>query len=95
MSEADIERAFLRAAEIAQKLPKNLQEAGFNRAIEQLLGKPGQTEPSRRDGVEIGRSRQRPGLHAAVLDGGDDERQATLAGRKIADARNLLPLSAA
>src|SRR3546814_20040506 len=29
-----------RSAEIAKKLPKNLQEAGFNRAIEQLLGTP-------------------------------------------------------
>jgi hypothetical protein len=40
MSDTDIEKAFLRAAEIAQKLPTNLQEAAFNRAIEQLLGSP-------------------------------------------------------
>src|SRR3546814_12910828 len=38
MAGSDIEKAFLEAAEIAKKLPKNLQEAGFNRAIEQLLG---------------------------------------------------------
>lgn len=35
----DLEKAFLEAAEIAKKLPKNLQEAGFNKAVEQLLGK--------------------------------------------------------
>src|SRR3546814_20410668 len=40
MAGSDIEKAFLEAAEIAKKLPKNLQEAGFNRAIEQLLGTP-------------------------------------------------------
>jgi hypothetical protein len=39
MDEADLEKTFLLAAEIAKKLPENLQEAGFNRAIEQLLGK--------------------------------------------------------
>src|SRR3546814_19270306 len=38
MAGSDIEKAFLEAAEIEKKLPKNLQEAGFNRAIEQLLG---------------------------------------------------------
>src|SRR3546814_2612641 len=40
MAGSDIEEAFLEAAEIAKKLPKNLQEAGFNRALEQLLGTP-------------------------------------------------------
>jgi hypothetical protein len=39
MTKNDLEKAFLEAAEIAKKLPKNLQEAGFNRALEQLLGK--------------------------------------------------------
>lgn len=41
MPETDIAKAFLKAAEIAQKLPTNLQEAGFNRAVEHLLGKAG------------------------------------------------------
>ncbi len=38
MAGSDLEKAFLEAAEIAKKLPENLQEAGFNRAVEQLLG---------------------------------------------------------
>lgn len=39
MAEKDLEKAFLEAAEIAKKLPKNLQEAGFTRAVEELLRK--------------------------------------------------------
>lgn len=38
MAGKELEKAFLEAAEIAKKLPKNLQEAGFNRALEQILG---------------------------------------------------------
>ncbi len=39
MAGKELEKVFLEAAEIAKKLPKNLQEAGFNRAVEQILGK--------------------------------------------------------
>jgi hypothetical protein len=41
MPDSDVEKAFLAAAEIAKKLPKNLQVAGFNLAVEQLMGKIG------------------------------------------------------
>lgn len=33
-----MERAFAEAARIARKMPKNLQEAAFNRALDELLG---------------------------------------------------------
>jgi hypothetical protein len=39
MAGKELEEVFLEAAEIAKKLPKNLQETGFNKAVEQLLGK--------------------------------------------------------
>ncbi len=45
MVDKNLEDAFLQAAEIAKKLPKNLQEAGFNRALEQLLGKTDSKPP--------------------------------------------------
>ena len=38
MSQDEMEKAFLAAAEIAKKLPKNLQEVGFQRALDQLVG---------------------------------------------------------
>lgn len=37
MVQADIEKAFETAAAIAKKLPENLQEAAFNRALDHLL----------------------------------------------------------
>lgn len=39
MAGQELEKAFLQAAEIAKKLPKNLQEAAFNRVLDQILGK--------------------------------------------------------
>jgi len=33
----DLEEAFSQAAEIAKKMPQHLQEAAFNRALDQLL----------------------------------------------------------
>jgi len=39
MPDEPAEKAFLEAAEIAKKLPKNLQEAAFNRALDHLLGR--------------------------------------------------------
>lgn len=35
---AELDKIFAKAAEIAQKLPDNLQEAAFNRALDELLG---------------------------------------------------------
>lgn len=65
MADHDLEKAFLEAAEIAKKLPKNLQEAGFNRAVEQLLGKasPASGRPRSR-----GLSRGRTGETAGARD---------------------------
>jgi hypothetical protein len=57
MAGKDLEKAFLEAAEIAKKLPKNLQEAGFNRAIEQLLGKESPAS-GRRQSREAGQARR-------------------------------------
>lgn len=37
---ADLDKLFAQAAAIAQKLPENLQEAAFNRALDELLGGP-------------------------------------------------------
>ncbi len=39
MADVDVKKAFLEATEIASKLPKHLQEIGFNRALDHLLGK--------------------------------------------------------
>lgn len=50
MAGKDLEKVFLQAAAIAKKLPKNLQEVGFNKAVEQLLGK---------ESPESGRTRSR------------------------------------
>lgn len=52
MASDDLEKAFLEAAEIAKKLPKNLQEAGFNRAVEQILGKKSPAPGTRRSREE-------------------------------------------
>lgn len=41
MTKPEMEKAFLEAAEIAKKLPKNLQEIGFTRALDEILGKRG------------------------------------------------------
>ena len=38
----DLDKIFAKAAEIAQKLPDNLQEAAFNRALDELLAGPQQ-----------------------------------------------------
>jgi len=43
MVKTDLEKTFLAAADIAKKLPKTFQEAGFNRALDQLLGRQGPT----------------------------------------------------
>ena len=37
----ELEEKFAKAAEIAKKVPKNLQEAAFNRALDALLGAQG------------------------------------------------------
>ena len=39
----DIEDIFLKAAEIVKKLPKNVQETAFNRAVEELKKKQSET----------------------------------------------------
>jgi len=41
---ADLDKLFAQAADIAKKLPDNLQEAAFNRALDELLG--GSTQES-------------------------------------------------
>jgi hypothetical protein len=51
MAGKELEKAFLEAAEIAKQLPKNLQEAGFNRAVEQILGKGSRASGGRRSGA--------------------------------------------
>lgn len=56
MAGKDLEKSFLEAAEIAKKLPKNLQEAGFNRAVDQLLGKSGSTATGGRRSRGSGRT---------------------------------------
>ena len=61
----DLEKAFLEAAEIAKKLPKNLQEAGFNKAVEQLLGKERPASDMRRS---HGAGRAKTGDDADVRD---------------------------
>lgn len=38
MASKELEHAFAEAAKIAGKLPKALQEAGFNRALDEILG---------------------------------------------------------
>lgn len=38
MGSKDIDKAFLQAAEIAKKLPDNLQQVGFARALDHILG---------------------------------------------------------
>jgi len=58
MAGKDLERAFLEAAEIAKKLPKNLQEAGFNKAVEQLLGKEGSTKAGSRQSRGAARAKR-------------------------------------
>lgn len=40
----DLKELFRQAAEIAQQVPQNMQEAAFNRAIELLVGKPALSE---------------------------------------------------
>lgn len=64
MTKNDIEKAFLDAAEIAKKLPKNLQEAGFNRALEQLIGK----QPSSNAGGRRTGAAHRPRGHKENID---------------------------
>jgi hypothetical protein len=59
MAGKDLENAFLEAAEIAKKLPKNLQEAGFNKAVEQILGKEGPTKAGSRQSREAAKKAQR------------------------------------
>lgn len=44
MPDRNTEKAFLEAAEIAKKLPKNLQETAFNRALDHLLGRAAKKE---------------------------------------------------
>ena len=51
MAGKDLEEALLEAAEIAKKLPGNLQEAGFNRAADELLGKARRVSGQRRSGA--------------------------------------------
>lgn len=51
MAGKDLEEALLEAAEIAKKLPRNLQEAGFNRAADELLGKARRVSGQRRSGA--------------------------------------------
>jgi hypothetical protein len=63
MTGRDLENAFLEAAEIAKKLPKNLQEAGFNKAVEQLLGK---------ENPASGRGRSRGAGRAKTRERADD-----------------------
>jgi len=65
MAGKNLAKAFLEAAEIAKKLPKNLQEAGFNKAVEQLLGKEDPTK---------GGSRQSRGAARAKKDQRADNR---------------------
>lgn len=52
MAERDLDKAFEAAAAIAKKLPKNLQEAAFNRALDHLL--------AARDSVTAPQSGQNP-----------------------------------
>src|SRR5437867_3515817 len=40
MAEERLAKAFKQAAAIAKQMPKHLQEAAFNRALDQLLGNP-------------------------------------------------------
>lgn len=42
MANSKIDKAFSEAAEIAAKLPKSLQVAAFNKAVDYLLGAPGE-----------------------------------------------------
>ncbi len=51
---SDLDKTFAKAAEIAQKLPENLQEAAFSRALDELL-----EESAQRSGAKNRRSSQR------------------------------------
>lgn len=54
MATRDINKAFLEAAEIAKKLPENLQEVGFSRALDHILGTSGKgTEPEKGRGQRV------------------------------------------
>jgi hypothetical protein len=56
MSADELERAFAKAAEIASKLPSNLQESAFNRALDELLGR--QSGPSSAASTRLTRTTQ-------------------------------------
>jgi len=45
---ADLKEVFKQAAEIAQQVPENMQEAAFNRALDLLTGKSDERHPTRR-----------------------------------------------
>lgn len=70
MTGNELEKAFLEAAEIAKKLPKNLQEAGFNKALEHLLGKEapplGRSQSRRTARAETALERDISGLVDAI-----------------------------
>ena len=62
MAKKGLEKALLEAAELAKKLPENLQEAGFNRALDQILGKDAPSHGGRqRDSKNSRRKRTNPG----------------------------------
>lgn len=54
---SDLEQTFAKAAAIAKKVPQNLQEAAFNRALDALLGAQGKAKGA--SGNSRGRSQRR------------------------------------
>ena len=56
MARKNLEDAFQEAAKIAGKLPKNLQEAGFNRALDEVLG--AKSRSASRQNAGSGRTRR-------------------------------------
>jgi hypothetical protein len=61
LSQTDLEKAFLAAAEIAKKLPRNLQETGFQRALDQLVGSSATPAPAGRARIARRASGTAPG----------------------------------
>lgn len=68
MAAKKLEDAFAEAAKIAGKLPKNLQEAGFNRALDEMLG-AGRKDSSRLTGSGKATRRGASGLSDTTKEG--------------------------